>query len=184
MNADTLTLRRVVVPSFLLLLACGPSREAMHARAAEGAVQEGAPLHALHRTQIDAPREQVWALLAGIEQWPAWHPTVRSAKSEGLEAGRWFTWDNAGTTIHSQLALVKAPEVLAWTGSVATAKAAHVWRLRALSPERTEVEVEETMDGFMMKAFMSPKDLDDSVTQWLSDLKAAAQAKAAPERAP
>jgi uncharacterized membrane protein len=179
MNELTLSLRHVVVPALLVLVACGPSREAMHARAAVGAVQEGAPLHALHSTQIDAPREKVWALLTGIEQWPTWHPAVRSAKSEGLEAGKWFTWDNAGTTIHSQLALVKAPEVLAWTGSVATAKAAHVWRLRALSPERTEVEVEETMDGFMMSAFMSNKDLDDSVTQWLGDLKAAAQVPAA-----
>jgi len=172
---DRLT-RLFLVSSSLWAVACGPSLDALNVRAAAGAVQADAPLHARHEVTIDAPRAKVWALLADGPGWPRWHPAVRSASAPApFVAGTDFTWNNEGTAIHSRLALVKPPEVLAWTGSVATAKAAHVWRLSEVPPGKTRVEVEETLDGFLLSWFYSQKDLDQAVTVWLADLKRAAE---------
>ncbi len=58
---------------------------------------------------------------------------------------------------------------------MATAKAVHVWRFSSPSPTTTEVEVEETMDGFLLTWFYGQKDLDAEVARSLENLKKAAE---------
>jgi hypothetical protein len=82
---------------------------------------------------------------------------------------------NGGSEISSQLAAVIPNELVAWTGSVSIAKAVHVWRLSAPAPDTTEVDVEETMDGFLLTWFYGQKDLDAEMARSLANLKRAAE---------
>jgi hypothetical protein len=82
---------------------------------------------------------------------------------------------NGSSEIHSRLAAVRRDELIAWTGSVSTAKAVHVWRFSSPTPETTRVDVEETMDGFLLTWFYGEKDLDAEMARSLAYLKKAAE---------
>jgi len=176
-------LLRLISFSSLFAMACGPSLESMHERATTGQVQDDAPLHARQSIVINASRHEVYALLTDFGGWPRWQPSIRKVTPPPEVApGARFTWVNGSSEISSQLAAVKADELLAWTGSVSTAKAAHVWRFSSPTPDTTQVDVEETMDGFLLTWFYGQKDLDAEMTRSLANLKKAAES-AAPERA-
>ncbi len=175
MKTSTNLLRLFSVSS-LLATACGPSLESMHARAMNGDVQEDAPLHARQSITIAAPRAKVFALLTDFGGWPRWQSNIsKVTPPAGVEPGARFTWVNGGSEISSQLAAVKPDELLAWTGSVSTAKAVHVWRFSSPTPETTQVDVEETMDGFLLTWFYGQKDLDAEMARSLANLKKAAE---------
>lgn len=160
----------------LLTAACGPSLSTMHEGAMAGRVQEGAPLRARQTVTVEAPRERVYALITDVAGWPRWQPNVtKVAPPAALESGARFTWVNGGSEISSQLAAVEATTLVAWTGSVATAKAVHVWRLTSPTPDTTRVDVEETMDGFLLTWFYGQKDLDAEMRRSLANLKVAAE---------
>jgi uncharacterized protein YndB with AHSA1/START domain len=163
----------------LLTAACGPSLASLHEGAKAGRVQDGAPLHARQAATIRAPRDRVYALLTDFGSWPRWQPNVtRATPPAAVEPGGRFTWTNGGANISTQLAAVRPGELVAWTGSVSTAKAVHVWRLSSPSPETTVVDVEETMDGFLLTWFYGQKDLDAEMTRSLANLKQAAESDA------
>lgn len=170
---------RLLALSSLLTTACGPSLASMHERATTGRVQEDAPLHARQSVTIAAPRERVYALLTDFAGWPSWQPNVSGVMPPlAVEPGARFTWKNGSSEISSQLAAVTPDELVAWTGSVSTAKAVHVWRLSSPMPETTQVDVEETMDGFLLTWFYGQKDLDADMTRSLTQLKQAAESRA------
>jgi uncharacterized protein YndB with AHSA1/START domain len=172
------TSRRLSLLSFtsLLTAACGPSLATMHEGAMAGRVQEGAPLHARQTVTIAAPRERVYALLTDFGGWPRWQPNIAKVDPPAaVEPGARFTWVNGGSEISSQLAAVKPHELLAWTGSVSTAKAVHVWHLSSPSPETTRVDVEETMDGLLLTWFYGQKDLEAEMARSLANLERAAE---------
>jgi len=160
----------------LFTAACGPSLATMHEGATAGRVQQGAPLHAHQTILIAAPRERVYALLTDFAAWPSWQPNIKKVTPPpAVEPGARFTWVNGSSEISSQLAAVKPGELLAWTGSVSTAKAVHVWRFLSPTPNTTEVDVEETMDGFLLTWFYGQKDLDAEMARSLDNLKKAAE---------
>jgi hypothetical protein len=162
----------------LVALGCGPSLAAMHALAEHAEVQRGAPLHAMQRVTIQAPRARVWDILSAFAAWPSWQPNVtRVDAPTTLAAGAAFTWVNGTSEIHSRLALVRPNEQLAWSGSVSLAKAIHVWRLEAPTADTTVVEVEETLDGFLLTWFYSQQELDAEVARSLANLRHAAETK-------
>jgi uncharacterized protein YndB with AHSA1/START domain len=168
--------RNLLAFAAVFTVACGPSLATMHEGAMAGRVQEGAPLHARQTVTIAAPRARVYALLADFAAWPTWQPKVTSVVApKSLEPGATFTWVNGGSTITSKLAVVKPNERLAWTGSVATAKAVHSWRLSSPTEGTTQVDVEETMDGFLLTWFYGQKELDAEMARTLKDLKTAAE---------
>jgi uncharacterized membrane protein len=163
----------------LMTAACGPSLATMHDGAMAGRVQEGAPLHARQTVTIAAPRERVYALLTDFGGWPRWQSNVtKVTPPAAVEPDARFLWVNGGSTISSRLAAVKPNELLAWTGSVSTAKAVHVWRFSSPTPETTQVDVEETMDGFLLTWFYGQKDLDAEMARSLASLKRAAESAA------
>jgi uncharacterized protein YndB with AHSA1/START domain len=170
--------RLLSLASFVSLLtaACGPNLATMHEGAMAGRVQEGAPLHAQQTVTIEAPRERVYALLTDVAGWPRWQPKVtKVTPPSAVESGARFTWVNGGSEISSQLAAVTPNELVAWTGSVATAKAVHVWRLSSPTPGTTRVDVDETMDGFLLTWFYGQKDLDAEMSGSLANLRVAAE---------
>jgi uncharacterized protein YndB with AHSA1/START domain len=138
----------------------------MHELAARGEVQTRAPLHAKQRVTVRAPRARVWEILTSFAAWPSWQPNVtRVVAPAALAAGESFTWVNGKSEIHSKLALVQPDEQLAWSGSVSLAKAIHVWRLEAPTADTTVVEVEETLDGFLLTWFYAQRELDAEVAR-------------------
>jgi uncharacterized protein YndB with AHSA1/START domain len=163
----------------LLTAACGPSLATLHEGAMAGRVQEGAPLHARQTVTIAAPRERVYTLLTDFGGWPRWQPNVTKVTAPAaVEPGARFRWVNGRAEISSQLAAVKPGELVAWTGSVSTAKAVHIWRFSSPTPETTEVDVEETMDGFLLTWFYGQKELDAEMARSLANLKSAAESAA------
>lgn len=169
----------VVTVFSLLASACGPSLSTMHSTAASGHVQADAPIHARHSVVIEAPREVVWSVLTDVATWPSWQTSVTEAHAPAkLAPGATFRWTNKGSAITSTLARVTDQREIAWTGSVSIAKAIHVWRLEEPSAGRTRVDVEETMDGFMLTAFYGQADLDADVSASLDALRKAAEKRA------
>ncbi|MBS2015293.1 MAG: SRPBCC family protein [Deltaproteobacteria bacterium] len=162
----------------LSTVACGPSLATMHDRAATGQVQEGAPLHTRQSVTIAAPRAEVYAVLTDVAAWPRWQPNVsKVTPPEPFTPGARFTWTNGSSAITSQLAAVTPGELVAWTGSVSVAKAVHVWRFSSPTPDTTLVEVEETMDGFLLTWFYGQKDLEADVGRSLAQLKTTCEAR-------
>jgi hypothetical protein len=146
--------------------------ETLHTRAEGATVQEGAPLHARHGVLVHAPIEAVWTRVTDVAHWPDWHPAVRaSIAPAALASGATFVWVNYGSRVESTVALAEAPHLFAWSDSVSTAKAIHVWRLSDAGAGDTRVEVEESMDGFLVAVFYGQVELDRAVTEWLADLK-------------
>lgn len=163
--------------SSLLAVACGPSLDAMHVRASTGNVQDDAPVHARASVTIAAPRAKVYALLTDFATWPRWQPGVeRMTPPPAIEPGARFTWTTRGSEIRSQLAAVREGELVAWTGSVSTAKAIHVFRLSSPTAETTRVDVEETMDGLLLTWFYGQKDLEADMARSLEALRATSEA--------
>jgi hypothetical protein len=143
--------------------------------ARRGSIQENAPVKASVETTINAAPEKVWGLLTDVKNWPTWHPGITKADISGpIQNGTAFTW-TSGAEIHSQIALVRPVQELAWTGTAFGAKAIHVWTLQRLTGERTLVKTTESMDGFLLTLFYSSKKLQESDQRWLNDLKAAAE---------
>jgi len=159
--------------------ACGPSLASMHQQAESGNVQADAPLHARQSVTIHAPRERVFEILSGFSSWPRWQPNIKKVTPPAsLTAGESFGWTNETAEITSKLAVVRPGEMLGWTGSVSTAKAIHIWRLSSPTPDTTRVDVEETMDGFLLTWFYGQKDLDAEMARSLDNLNKAAEAPA------
>jgi len=162
----------------LVLSACGPAPSALHALAAAGEVQPDAPLRSKHEVVVQAPRAIVWTALTEAGRWPEWHRAVRSVEAPGaLAPDVVFKWNNEGTTVTSRVAVARAAELLAWTGSASVAKAIHVWRLTS-NGGATRVTVEETMDGPLLAWLYPQKKLDEAVVAWLADLKVEAERRA------
>ena len=165
----------------LFAAACGPSLASIHERALTGHVQEDAPLHARRSITIAAPRGRVFALVADVAGWPAWQPNVtKVTPPAALRPGARFTWVNGKSEISSQVAAMRSEELLAWTGSVATAKAVHLWRFSSPTPDTTRVDVEETMDGFLLTWFYGQKELDAEMSRSLDHLRMAAEVAPGP----
>jgi uncharacterized protein YndB with AHSA1/START domain len=166
-----------------LAAACGPSLGALQARARAGHVQPGAPLHARQSIAIAAPRERVYALLTDFAGWPRWQPAVSSVSPPAVVApGARFRWTHGGKVISAQLAAVEPGALIAWTGAVSIAKAIHVWRLSSPTPDTTRVDVEETMDGFLLTWVYSQRELDAEIGGSLARLRRAAEQPSPPAR--
>jgi uncharacterized membrane protein len=179
MGMKTAKLLHLAMFTSIFTAACGPSLATLQEQATVGAVQGDAPLHAHQTVTIQAPRHRVFALLSDFGAWPTWQPAIkRVTPPRALAAGEPFRWVNGSSEISSQLAAVLPDEMLAWTGSVSTAKAVHVWRFSSPTPDTTLVDVEETMDGFLLTLFYGQKDLDAEMKRSLADLRAAAETAA------
>ena len=159
----------------LLLMVLNVSDDRLDQLARSGNIQENAPVKASSEITINATPERVWALLSDVNNWPRWQSDITRAEIRGvLQPGTEFTW-TSGTEIRSRIALVRAPEALAWTGRAYNAKAIHVWKLEPVLNGQTRVQTNESMEGFMLTVFYSSKKLKSSQERWLSSLKAAAE---------
>jgi uncharacterized protein YndB with AHSA1/START domain len=150
----------------------------LQALSAVGAIQQDAPVKATVQMQIAVPPTKVWDLLIDAPSWPSWCPPIESVKAPGaLTIGTRFTWRSGGTTIHSEVHLLEPDRRLSWTGTAFSARAIHVWELKATPDGGTLVTVKESMNGPLMKLLYSSDKLAASETGWLTALKQAAEKK-------
>lgn len=136
-----------------------------------------APARARAAIDIAADPARVWALLADIDNWTAWHPAVSRAKVLGPVApGTVFRWKAGGAAIASTLRRVEPGRALAWTGHAIGADALHAF---TLTPTATGVRVttEESLDGWLVRLMPGAfrKMLQKGLAEMLAALKTAAE---------
>ncbi|RRA47940.1 SRPBCC family protein [Acidipila sp. EB88] len=170
-------MRAVVAAAWVAgLCGCGPSMSTLDALAQRGRLDRNAPVSVQLETSMAAPPAKVWTLLVNAAKWPGWHGAVTAVQVDGVLAqGTRFQWKTRGTTVQSQVQLCVPGKRLAWTGRAYTAKAIHVWELLPTPSGQTVVIVRESMDGLLMARMVSRQQLLDADTEWLSDLKRAAE---------
>ena len=134
---------------------------------------KNAPALTSQELRVDAPPERVFALLADIEQWPRWQPSVTEATIRGqdaLSAGATFVW-KSGTRITSTVELFDSPRAIGWRGRAIGTRAIHVWHL---DPDGTGtlVRTEESMEGPLPRLMprMVRKMLENGVRETLDAL--------------
>lgn len=140
-------------------------------------INANAPVTCTNSIIINAPAEKVWAVLTGINHWPAWQKEISKACIAGpVEAGATFMWKTGGAGITSTLHTVHPYSQFGWQGKTMGATAIHNWTLVA-NGQTTKVVVEESMEGWlvvlMKKAFT--KNLSKGMLLWLDALKAASE---------
>lgn len=166
----------LVLATILVVGGCGDSIATLDKLAAAGAIHRTAPATAHLEIEIAAPPERVWKLLIDASSWPKWAPQIESVDTSGsLAMGESFTWKTGGSNIHSQVQLFEPNHRLSWTGTAFTAKAVHVWELARLPNGGTNVTVNESMDGPLMKTIFPSAKLAEADKDWLASLKQAAE---------
>jgi uncharacterized protein YndB with AHSA1/START domain len=144
-------------------------------------INQAAPVGGRAETEIDAPREAVWELLADIEDWPSWNPEVKwTSMQDGLGDGSAFRWKAGPGTITSRLEHVDPPRRLAWSGTTFGISALHVYALEPRG-EATLVRTEESYEGLPARLFRRrlQKTLDGALANGLRYLKAESERRAA-----
>lgn len=140
-------------------------------------INENAPVKAKKSIQIDALPQIVWKLLSEIDKWNEWNQDIKQSKLNGeLEAGSTFDWSSGGAKISSTLHSVIPQKVIGWSGKAFGAYAIHNWSISEVNGN-TEVWVEESMEGTLMRIFRGYMQniLDNGMNRWLEQLKEAAE---------
>ena len=110
-------------------------------------IKRNAPVLAKGEIEIAADPETVWKVLATIDRWPEWDPSVRWVSLDGAVAkGTIFRWKSGRWKIISVIQNVKRARLMAWTGRMMGIRAVHAWRLEP-SGLGTHVLNEESWDG-------------------------------------
>jgi len=136
-----------------------------------------APVFSRATIFIKANPRQVWEKLADIDNWNQWLTTVSRSKLNGVLApNATFDWKTGSYHIHSILRLVQPYSALGWTGKVYGIYAVHNWTFRAVEGG-TEVEVTESMEGFLPRLFKRSfnKSMEKDMVQSLQLLKKACE---------
>ncbi len=155
----------------LALTGCGKPMADLNRLAAEGSIDDAAPVMAHVQVEVQAPAERVWAVLVDLPSWPRWHQGIESVSGPSLSLGSSVVWTTGGTKIHAEVRSFQPPYRLSWTGKAYTAKAVHLWTLTALAPDRTKVAIDESMEGPWMEKFFSSQQLQDADLKWVTALK-------------
>jgi uncharacterized protein YndB with AHSA1/START domain len=144
-------------------------------------INRTAPATASGEALIAADPETVFSVISAIEEWPAWHPDVKSAQLEGaVEPGTVFRWKVGSSSLTSTLRVVDPPREIAWTGKTMGIKAVHVFRFEAHTGG-TLARSEESWEGLiagLLKGW-SRRTLEKGVNEMLSHLKTESERRAA-----
>jgi hypothetical protein len=141
-----------------------------------GQIESDAPIKASAKIVIQAPAEKVWSILTAVNNWPKWQTDIKEAEMTGpLKSGTAFTWSSGGTRIQSKIALVDPYKEIAWTGTALNATAVHIWKLERLPGNKTLVQTDESMSGFLLTFIYSSKELQTINQTWLDRLKLEAE---------
>ncbi len=166
------------VLAVMAILLTFASNDQQNQLAHRGAIEENAPIQDTAEILISASPEKVWKLLTNVHNWPQWQKDISSTDAPNqIQEGTNFTWVTGGSAIHSHIALLEPETRFAWTGTVATAHAIHVWQLCVMPDGKTLITTRESMNGFMLTLLYSSSTLKQSHRHWLDALRTAAESK-------
>jgi hypothetical protein len=158
------------------LTACSASKIDRDSLAAQGLIDESAPVKAMVQIIIQAPPARIWGLLKNIKDWTTWQPDISEVAIQAApQVAVPFTWSTGGMTIHSTIRLFAPDRSIGWTGRAFHIHAIHIWTLRPLPDGGVLVETRESMDGWLVDRFYSSRELLESDKKWLEHLKKAAE---------
>jgi uncharacterized protein YndB with AHSA1/START domain len=148
-------------------------------------INRRAPVIASDEVFVAAPPEDVWAVLADVDSWPAWNSDVSRARLEGpLAVGSVFRWRSGSVNLVSTFGEVEPGRRLGWTGRAVGTRAVHIWTLIGRDGG-TLVETEESFEGWLvrpLKGYMQ-RTVEKGLESWLRDLKTRVEAGGASGRA-
>ena len=142
-------------------------------------INTAAPVITRDEILIHAPVETIWNIQTDVAAWPSWQPDVDGAQADGpLAVGSVFRWQTAGLDITSTVTEVDAPHRIVWGGPAQGIVAVHVWTLDARE-DGVLVRTAESWEGDPVTAQAAPLQaaLDESLRNWLENLKRAAEAR-------
>lgn len=136
-------------------------------------INNNAPVKCSKTITIKADSEKVWKVMVNINHWADWQTLINYAKLQGeLKPNTTFNWKTGGAKIHSTLHTVEPFSQFGWTGKTFGMFAIHNWKLTE-KDGKTEVVVEESMEGFLAGVFNNffNKNLENGMQTWLDLLK-------------
>lgn len=136
-------------------------------------INNNAPVKFTKVISINAPKETIWNVLTDINNWYKWQKDISSSELNGkLKPNTTFDWKSGGVKIHSTLHTVDSSNMIGWTGKAIGVYAIHNWTITEVNGV-TQVKVEESMEGFLVKLFRKSfqKKLEEGLTTWLDLLK-------------
>jgi len=77
--------------------------------------------------------------------------------------------------INSTILSLEPEKSLCWSGSALGIRAIHTWELESKENGKTLVTTAESMEGILARLFVSTTKLEEILSEWLSDLKAASE---------
>ncbi|NSL91181.1 polyketide cyclase/dehydrase (plasmid) [Chitinophaga sp. Mgbs1] len=141
-------------------------------------IHKDAPVQTRKSIVIHATPEKVWTLLSNVNHWSSWQTDIRHPRLNGqFVPGNSFTWESGGLNIRSDIHTATPYSNIGWSGPAFGAFAIHLWTFTALPDGYTRVDVEESMEGWLVKlmAHKFQQGLDDSLDKWLAALKTTAE---------
>lgn len=167
----------IVLFAALAFFNSGPSLATLRTQYAErGLINDAAPVSDNQSITINASPDKVWSVLTNVSQWPKWQKDIKSVESDkSLTVGSTFKWNNAGSSINSEVVSFNQDTQLVWIGTTFGAKAVHIWHLKPTDQNKTTLSVHESLDGFMLKQLYGQGKLHTSLEYWLSALKTEAE---------
>ncbi|MGQ5639143.1 MULTISPECIES: SRPBCC family protein [unclassified Streptomyces] len=146
-------------------------------------IDESAPVITRDSILIHAPLHTIWQVQTDVVNWPSWQPKVDVVVKDTpgrLRPGSVFRWSTEGLDITSTVKQVDHGRRLAWGGPAQGITAVHVW---TFTPTRDGVLVrtEESWAGAPVVADQAALQaaLDDSLHNWVANLKHEAETRAA-----
>jgi uncharacterized protein YndB with AHSA1/START domain len=140
-------------------------------------INTDAPVITRDEILISAPIQTIWDIQTDVAGWPSWQPDVDGAETDGpLMVGSIFRWQTAGLDITSTVAEYDAPHRIVWGGPARGIVAVHVWTLEEQA-DGVLVRTAESWEGDPVTAQRETLQsaLDDSLRNWLQNLKHTAE---------
>lgn len=159
------------------------ARAVLAAQTGDVQIDESAPVITRENILIHAPLHTIWKIQTDVEKWPTWQPNVVTVVKDTpgrLRPGSVFRWTTEGLSITSTVKQVDHGKRLAWGGPAQGITAIHVW---TFTPTRDGILVrtEESWTGAPVVANQAVLQaaLDNSLHNWVNNLKHQAEAQAA-----
>jgi hypothetical protein len=139
-----------------------------------------APVKTKKSIIIHATPQKVWEIMSQVPRWDVWQKDIKNPKMEGtFQKGSYFTWESGGLNIKSTVHCAIPYEKIGWSGPAFGSFAIHNWSFKVLPDGSTKVNVEESMEGWLVQLLSSKfqTGLDVSLDKWLAALKVTAENK-------
>lgn len=154
------------------LLYLGPDFATLHEQYAKRSrIDDRSPVTSTANIAVDAPADQVWAVLSDLSGWHAWHSRFHVLELGDVKPDATMRWRLGQARIRSTFAVVNPGRELTWTGRVLGYKAVDQHLLRPLDADRTLVTISESLSGPLVSLLFRPAALRAAHERWLADLK-------------